>query len=57
MFSSIYVGYGLKKGGDSFSPIAPPSINADPEEKPEQPEPTPLTDEQPAAEAPPAEDE
>ena len=42
--TSIYVGYGLKKGDPSYNPIEPPVVNADPEEEAEMPEPTPLTE-------------
>ena len=40
-FTSIYVGYGLKRGASSYNPIEPPSICADPDEDPERPEPNP----------------
>ena len=40
-FTTIYVGYGLKRGASSYNPIEPPSVQADPEEVPERPEPNP----------------
>lgn len=40
--TSVYVGYGLKKGDPSYSPIEPPEVQQDPEEEPEKPEPNPL---------------
>jgi radial spoke head protein 4A len=42
--SSIYIGYGLKRGDPSYNPIEPPAVQADPEEELERPEPTPLTE-------------
>ena len=48
-FTSIYVGYGLKRGGQSQMPAAPEDVVADPEEPKEMPEPFPL-------EEPPAQD-
>ena len=50
-FTSIYVGYGLKRGGTTQMPSAPEEVIADPPEPTEQPEPTPLTE----PEAPPQE--
>lgn len=41
-FTNIYVGYGLKHGGVSYNPTSPPDVMRDPDEKVEQPEPTPL---------------
>ena len=41
--TSIYVGYGLKKGDPSYNPVEPPMVAADPDEDVEQPEPYPLT--------------
>jgi len=38
-FTSIYVGYGMKKGGTSFEPSEPPMVEKDPEEPVDQPEP------------------
>ena len=43
-FTSIYVGYGLKRGGTTQMPARPEEVIADPEEPKEQPEPTPLTE-------------
>ena len=43
-FTSIYVGYGLKKGDPSYNPIEPPAVCEDPEEEEEKPEPNPLTE-------------
>lgn len=43
-FTSIYVGYGLKRGGTTQMPAAPAEVIADPDEPKEQPEPTPLTE-------------
>ena len=39
--TSIYVGYGLKKGDPSYNPIEPPEVQQDPEEEEEKPEPNP----------------
>lgn len=41
-FTNIYVGYGLKRGDQSFSPTDPPEVLKDPMDQPEEPEPTPL---------------
>jgi len=41
-YTNIYVGYGLKHGDVSYNPTSPPDVMQDPDEKPEQPEPTPL---------------
>lgn len=41
-YTNIYVGYGLKFGDVSYNPTSPPDVMSDPNEKPEQPEPTPL---------------
>jgi hypothetical protein len=41
-FTSIYVGYGLKKGDSSYNPTEPPEVQKDPEDQNEMPEPTPL---------------
>jgi radial spoke head protein 4/6 len=41
-YVNIYVGYGLKFGDVSYNPTMPPDVVEDPDEKPEQPEPTPL---------------
>ena len=43
-FTSIYVGYGLKRGGTTQMPSAPEEVIGDPEEPKEMPEPTPLTE-------------
>ena len=44
MYTSIYVGHGLKKGDPSYNPIEPPMVCVDPEEEEEKPEPNPLTE-------------
>ena len=41
-YMNIYLGHGLKYGDKSYYPITPPEIMKDPDEKAEQPEPTPL---------------
>lgn len=43
-FTSIYVGYGLKRGGPNQKPIEPPEVLKDPIEAKEMPEPFPLTE-------------
>ena len=40
-FCSIYVGDGLKRGGQSYTPIEPPEVQSDPFDLEENPEPTP----------------
>ena len=42
--TSVYIGYGLKKGDPSYNPIEPPAVQVDPEEEEEKPEPNPLTE-------------
>jgi len=43
--TTVYVGYGLKKGDPScYNPIEPPEVCQDPEEEDEKPEPNPLTE-------------
>ena len=42
--TTVYVGYGLKKGDPSYNPIEPPEVCQDPEEEQEKPEPNPLTE-------------
>ena len=42
--TSVYIGYGLKKGDPSYNPIEPPAVQNDPEEEEEKPEPNPLTE-------------
>lgn len=42
--TSIYIGYGLKRGDPSYNPTEPPAVQADPDEEEERPEPTPLTE-------------
>ena len=37
----MYVGHGLKKGDPSYNPIEPPTVQEDPEEEEEKPEPNP----------------
>ena len=41
-FTSIYVGYGLKRGGVNYTPTEPPAVINDPTEAEEMPEPYPL---------------
>jgi len=41
-FTNVYVGYGIKRGDQSFNPTDPPEVLKDPQDQPEQPEPTPL---------------
>ena len=57
--TSIYVGYGLKKGDPSYNPTEPPIVQTDPPEEEERPEPTPLTEPpaQAEGEAAPAEED
>lgn len=43
-FTSIYVGYGLKRGGTTQMPAAPEEVVKDPPEPKEYPEPYPLTE-------------
>jgi hypothetical protein len=38
-FTSIYVGYGLKRGGATKNPVEPGEVIADPVEPKEEPEP------------------
>lgn len=38
-FTSVYVGYGMKRGGSSFNPEEPPMVEKDPQEPADQPEP------------------
>ena len=42
--TTVYVGYGMKKGDPSYNPVEPPEVQGDPEEEAEMPEPTPLTE-------------
>lgn len=42
--TTVYVGYGLKKGDPSYNPIEPPEVCQDPEEEEEKPEPNPQTE-------------
>ena len=42
-FTTIYVGYGLKKDNPSYNPTEPPIVQDDPEEEEEKPEPNPST--------------
>ena len=42
--TTVYVGYGMKKGDPSYSPTEPPAVQEDPEEESEMPEPNPLTE-------------
>jgi len=43
-FTSVYVGYGLKKGDSCFNPTTPPPVCSEPNDQKEQPEPTPLNE-------------
>ena len=43
-FTSIYVGYGLKRGGPCQQPTEPAEVQKDPTEAKEMPEPYPLTE-------------
>ena len=47
--TSIYIGYGLKRGDPSYNPTEPPEVQKDPEEEAERPEPTPLNEPDPNA--------
>ena len=40
-FTSIYIGYGLKRGASSYNPVEPPEVMADPDEVEEKGEPNP----------------
>ena len=42
--TSIYIGYGLKRGDPSYNPVEPPQVQADPAEEEERPEPNPATE-------------
>ena len=42
VYTSVYVGYGLKKGDSSYFPTEPPMVQQDPQDQTERPEPTPL---------------
>ena len=46
-YTSIYVGSGLKYESESYYPLYPPLVMNDPQEYGEQPEPTPLFEEEP----------
>ena len=37
-YASMYIGFGMKAGGNSFMPIQPPDVMDDPQEPKEQPE-------------------
>ena len=41
-FTSVYVGWGLKKNDPSYQPTEPPDVHVDPDDQPEMPEPNPL---------------
>ena len=41
-YTNIYIGFGLKFGNVAYNPTSPADVIEDPEENPEQPEPTPL---------------
>jgi hypothetical protein len=43
-FTSVYVGYGIKRMDPAFSPIDPPEVMKDPIDQVGQPEPTPLNE-------------
>lgn len=40
-FTSVYVGYGIKRGDPSYNPTEPPDVQQDPIDQTEMPEPTP----------------
>jgi len=42
VYTSVYVGYGIKKGDSSYFPTEPPMVQQDPLDQSEMPEPTPL---------------
>ena len=37
-YANVYIGFGMKAGGNAFMPIQPPDVMDDPEEPREQPE-------------------
>ena len=41
-FTTVYVGWGLKKGESSYQPTEPPEVQVDPDDQAEMPEPNPL---------------
>jgi len=41
-FTNVYVGYGVKRADSSFNPTSPPTVDEEPQDPVEQPEPTPL---------------
>ena len=45
--TTVYVGYGLKKGDPSYNPVEPPMVQKDPDEGEEMPEPNPATEPEP----------
>ena len=42
-FTTVYVGWGLKRGVSSYQPTEPPEVLDDPEDDKEMPEPNPQT--------------
>lgn len=42
--TTVYVGYGMKKGDPSYNPIEPPVVQSDPADENEMPEPNPATE-------------
>ena len=49
-FTTIYVGYGLKKGASSYNPVEPPVVQVDPNEEMEMFEPHEPKEEAPKGE-------
>ncbi len=43
-FTNVYIGYGMKRFDSCFNPTSPPTIDFEPVDAVEQPEPTPLTE-------------
>ena len=43
-FTNVYVGYAVKRVDPSFNPTTPPSVEVEPTDASEQPEPTPLNE-------------
>lgn len=49
IWQSIYIGYGIPRGGDPYVPIGPPMILGEPEDLDEMPEPNPDKEPEPPA--------
>ena len=45
--TTVYVGYGMKKGDPSYNPVEPPAVCEDPPEENEMPEPNPAKEPEP----------